>query len=576
MNRMVWAALVCFAASIGCRSRTAPDIAPSPALSEQLDHDDPLYDDAASMLRVAFDSPGYHSRIESGAPVHPTRESLVYALALLQRGRPADVQRATAIVRRVLPLQDVDPESETYGVWPWLLEEPLDAMSSPDLNWADFCGATIAQIIVRHSAQLSDDVVDQLKSSLERAAQAIRKRDVGPSYTNIAVMGGGVCVIAGEILNDPALVSYGKRRLQKVVTLTESEGGFREYNSPPYCIVVIRECERTIDLSQDMETRQAAEKIRRLAWQTIAESFHPGTQQWAGPHSRTSKDRLRASAAKFISARVGIDIPVHPSMSGGPPRGHAVVTPLPCPANRKDNFTIGTAGQIRRVFLRDSEDKPRIVGTTWFDQDSCIGSVNQSSFWTQRKPLIAYWKSDEDPAVVFRAKFLHDGREFASAGIQTAQQDNRVLCLVNALQDRGDWHRSLDRPDDGIFEADDLRFRFELRGKGATVRNFGDRNFELTAGEHRVVVHTLPSQWLGKPVRWQSGQDPNSVFVDAVCFDGERTKFDFSHPSPDTIAAGIELLPKGEAASSPPVSEIRDNGRRVTWESIDAELTYPM
>ncbi len=38
------------------------------------------------------------------------------------------------LVAKVLPLQDTDPASETYGVWPWLLEEPLSMQSFPVPN----------------------------------------------------------------------------------------------------------------------------------------------------------------------------------------------------------------------------------------------------------------------------------------------------------------------------------------------------------------------------------------------------------------------------------------------------------
>ena len=36
------------------------------------------------------------------------------------------------IIGKVLSLQDTDPSSKTYGIWPWLLEEPLEQMSPPD------------------------------------------------------------------------------------------------------------------------------------------------------------------------------------------------------------------------------------------------------------------------------------------------------------------------------------------------------------------------------------------------------------------------------------------------------------
>ena len=159
-----------------------------------LENYDRYYDSADQMLQWEFDSPGYHSQIRSGTLVHPTRESLIYALALLKRNGDSDNERAIAIVRRVLPLQDTSPTSRTYGVWPWLLEEPLDQMDAPDLNWADFCGIQIAHLLVKYRERFPEALSNQMQTSLRHAANAIRRRDVQPGYTNIAILGGSVCV----------------------------------------------------------------------------------------------------------------------------------------------------------------------------------------------------------------------------------------------------------------------------------------------------------------------------------------------------------------------------------------------
>lgn len=523
------------------------------------------------MLRVEFKSPGYHSRLASGTFVHPTRESLVYALALLQRNADGDADRAAAVIGRVLALQDTDPASPTYGVWPWHLEEPLSEMTDPDLNWADFCGAHLAHLLVEHADSLPADLKAAMHDSLRHAARAIRNRDVQPGYTNIAILGGGVCAVAGELLDDPDLLEYGRRRLQKVVEHTTRNGGFSEYNSPPYTKVVIGECERTLELVRDPATRQAAESLRRTAWQIVADSFHPGTQQWAGPHSRTSRIRLRPGTVDFLSMRTGVPIQTHPSLTEDErPEMYALVRPLPCPGNLVSGFraSSGRPRQLRRTFVRGKSETDSIIGTTWLAPAVCLGSVNRSSLWTQRKPLIAYWRTDDDPAVVFRLRFLHDGRDFASMGVRTAQEGRRALSVFHSLPNRGDWHRTLDRPPDGIFRASDLRVRFELRGHraglpeaGSTAAALVDGRYALTAGKHRVVIHTQPGRFAGKPVVWELGGDEDSVFLDGICYTGAERAFVFSRPLDVVLATGIELLGIDETpADEPPRVEF---GRAV-------------
>ena len=118
------------------------------AFLRALDKQDQNYDASAQMLRTPYSSPGYHTTLKDGF-VHGTRNSLDYAVASarLRRRRAAPARRA--ILRRVIALQDQDPNSRTYGIWSWFLEEPLDKMSPPDWNWADFCGTQLLQVAHR-------------------------------------------------------------------------------------------------------------------------------------------------------------------------------------------------------------------------------------------------------------------------------------------------------------------------------------------------------------------------------------------------------------------------------------------
>ena len=516
------------------------------------DHYDARYDAGEKMLKVEFRSPGYHSSIASGTQVHPTRESLYYAVALLKRDNAGDAKRAQQIIGAVLPLQETRQSAPEYGVWPWVLEEPLDQMGSVDLNWADFCGSAIAQMLVEHSDQLDPVLQQKMRASLHHAATAIKKRDVQPGYTNIAILGGGVCAIAGELLRDQELLRYGRQRLENIVEHTAAIDGFTEYNSPPYGKVVIGECERILQLAKDERVRAAAETLRNAAWKMIGQSFHPATQQWAGPHSRMSSHYLSQTMVEFLNARLEtnskLTIKLHPQAYLERPRGYAIVTPIPCPAQWQQRLeqTIGETLQLRRTFISQKGSSPATIGTTWFSGDACLGSVSRSSFWTQRKPVIAYWKTDEDPAVVFRVRFLHDGKDFSSMGLRTAQDHHRVLCAVQSLQRRGDWHRTLDRPADGIFDARDLRVRLELTGKGVSARTIADGSFTLSAGEHEIVVCPADSEFAGRELVWKIENGEGVAAVEGICYTGESKKIDFSQPIEMKLGFGFELRQSGD------------------------------
>jgi hypothetical protein len=525
-----------------------------------------VYSAEHSMLGLCWKGPDYHTRVPQGAWVHPTRESLDYALSLLRSG---EVERAAAIIRKVLSLQDTDPTIETYGIWPWLLEEPLAEMDPPDWNWADFCGARLAQLLVEHQGDLPEDLVRVARTAIGHAAASIFRRNVGPEYTNIAVMGAGVTLAAGEVLGEPRFSEYGRRRLRNIVEHTEHHGGFNEYNSPTYTIVTLIECERMLQLVRDTHARANAERLRRAAWQTIAEHYHPGTHQWAGPHSRAYSDRLDAAIAGYLSARTGIEVLPHPT-SGVRDRLEGTA-PLPCPDDLVYRFRspANEETELRSAFIRRNGGDSN-QGTTWMSEDACLGSVSSDNLWDQRRVLLGYWRTEEDPAVVLRLRFLHDGRDFSSACARNAQSGPRILSAIGLLTGMGDAHHQLDVPASGTFDAEDFRVRYQLVGEGVAGRELEDGRFELSAGMHRAAIHTSPGHFGQHGLTWEMESAEGLVCLDGVCYRGPRRRFDPAKLGEVVIVAGLELLRDYQppAASGPAVREKENGTLDATWPVV--------
>jgi hypothetical protein len=151
-------------------------------------------------------------------------------------------------------------------------------------------------------------------------------------------------------------------------------------------------------------------------------------------------------------------------------------------------------------------------------------------------------------------------------GIRTAQKGSRALCLFEAMPKRGDWHRTLDRSADGVFQAGDLRVRFELRGVGATAKPLGEGRYELAAGGHRIVIHTAPGYFVGNDIEWRIGEDGRSL--EGICYNGERRSFDFSRRLDVALSVGIELLRSDEtiADHTPQLAQHATGGVAATWE----------
>lgn len=548
-------------------------------LTTYLQNQEANYSPEMQLLGETWNGPGYHSRIPNGQWVHPTRTGLDYALALLRSDDPAHHQRAADVIRRVLALQDSDPTSPTYGIWPWLAEESLAQMAPPDWNWADFCGIRLALALADHGAQLPAELVQAMRASLGHAAWSIFRRNIRPGYTNIAIMGAGVTVAAGELLGEPRLLDYGRRRLRRVVEHTAHHGGFNEYNSPTYTIVVLHECENILHLVADEETRTHAESLRRTAWETIADHFHPATQQWAGPHSRAYTDRIPANLCHYLSTQTGVEIRPHP---GAPVRGAELPIPfhLPCPADLVSRFRALPASEVvvdRRFTLGPDEERT-VTGITWLTPDACLGSVNHDCFWTQRRPLLGYWRTADDPAVVLRLRFLKDGQDFAPVYVRNRQAGPRVLSAMSLLTDRGDFHLMLDRPTDGVYQASDLRLRYELSGAGCTGAEIRPGVYALAAGEQRVVIHTAPGRWGGQEIAWQLGGEADRVWLDAICASGAPLHFRPADVDAFVLAAGLELLGAGDPVSDAPVTVTPSGPDTVTvaWAALAQTIESPL
>jgi len=457
------------------------------------------------------------------------------------------------------------------------LEEPLAITEVPDFNWADFMGSQLVYIRRNYADYLTAELLAKVDEALLNAALAIFRRNVGPGYTNIAFAGAAVTAAIGELLDRPEFVRYARQRFYNIIQHTEYHGGFNEYNSPTYALISLQYCEWTHQMVKDNYVLQAAEKLRRMVWEHYADHFHPGTSQLAGPHARAYSNWLTPDQVWQLSVRTGANLA---SRLGKLPEGPdpagvlSYVEPMPCPSDIVHRFERlpDTPVERHHCYIRIEDQSVSIRGTTWCTPHVSLGSVNHDDLWGQRHPVIAYWRTAVDPAVCFRLRFLHDGRDFASAYVRTCQRGCRVLSAFSLVTNRGDWHPHLDRPEvDGLFEAEDFRLRCELTGYQVSGQQLDERRYELAAGDYKVVIHTVPGQFGPYEVSWELGRrrqdEDQQVFVDAICYRGARRRFRFQDLGNVVLVVAAEILGTDEEASGAPVKldRIDDNILQASW-----------
>ena len=189
-------------------------------------------------------APGVDKGYSYARTAHPTRDSLDYALLLLEAGGEERAARALKIIERVIALQEKDSDSKWYGIWGYYLEEPAPKMAPADWNWADFNGSLLLLIENRHGAKLPTALRKSVSESIRHAAYSVRRRNVAMTYTNIAVQGTFVTLAAAEVRGDKDLLAYARERLTRFARTVDETGSFNEYNSPTYTIVALEELAR--------------------------------------------------------------------------------------------------------------------------------------------------------------------------------------------------------------------------------------------------------------------------------------------------------------------------------------------
>ncbi|ASA25211.1 hypothetical protein [Paenibacillus donghaensis] len=419
------------------------------------------YDSGLRLLRSPFSSPGYHTTIKQAEFIHSTRDSLSYALGLLDSEQAAYEQRAFDIIAAVVSLQDRDRSSVTFGLWSWFYEEPLAEMAPPDWNWADFCGSRLIQALSRHGARFPLELREAASQAVEYACEAIMKRDVGPHYTNIAILGALVTRLAGEQLGLEHFAQYGLERLAKLYDYTRERGAFQEYNSPVYTAIAVVELSKLRAETTDSRVGELCDALLGMTWKTVAEHYHPATGQWSGPHSRSYRSLLDEQAQAFLQVATEGQVMFFP-WDQLPYEEEWYRSGISCPPAYLELFTLPGQRELKQLYEGGAGTGSGKWAAAYLTPSYSLGSFTDSDFWNQRRPLLAYVDNGGAPAYL-RLRCLHEGYDYCSARFHSQQQQGQVLFGIDFVTDGGDTHPNLDRID-GTIRASDFRLRLEIGG----------------------------------------------------------------------------------------------------------------
>lgn len=492
-------------------------------LQKKIAEMDQLYDPEGKMITQELKGWNYHTDAEIGI-FHDVRSSFYYAVALLDCGIKEYEQRAFDIIEKTISLQDTNTNSRSCGVWPYFEEEPLATKKSPiDYNWADFNAVSLLDIYMGHKDKLSSELQESIKSALILAAKAVQKRNCGPGYTNIAIMGTYVTYVTSRLFDIPEMQEYATKRLKIFYDYTMEKGGFSEYNSPTYSIVAIDELNRMQRHIVEPGAKKMIDELYAKCWDMIARHYHKKTAQWAGPHSRSYSSLIDTSFYGILKEASDnkIDLGYNPERADVKIKHHI-------PESLLSYFL--TPQYPRSEIDVFEKEEPQIIGTAYLTDNYVISSVSRSSLWNQRRPLTAYW-GELNKAHYLQVRLLHDMFDFSTASIFTRQKENNILAVINFGTNGGDKHLSIDRIQDGKFKAKDLRLRFEFgncKEINTTLPVKPNEAFTINACESQTVIRLLENKFGNLKGYWEKGNDKENCWVDYVIYNGQEKDFDLT------------------------------------------------
>jgi hypothetical protein len=533
---------------------------------QKVEEDNDKFDPVYNALKIY--TPGsanhYHST-RVGIDNHPTRSAAHYAVQLLETGIPEYQERAMKVIEAVLAVQDVNPENDTYGIWPYHFEEPLPQMNRPDWNWADFISVQLLEAYLQHQDVIPVDLLKRMEESIIHASYSIKKRDVKPGYTNIAIMGTLVTHLAGHLFDNQELKDYADMRMKRFYDYTKKLGGFVEYNSPTYTRVALDELVRMKQYLLDPATLEMVDFCYYTGWKVLSSHFHAPTGRLAGPHSRSYSTLHRASFFDFLYGASDGKVKVDEAKK--PLNYYKLQHKIPL--DLLANFLETQENRIQVDTFSLNENPP--VGYTFITPEYSFGSVNRCTTWKQRRPYIAYW-GQQGNVKFLRVKLMHDDEDFGIGNIFTVQNENESLSAMNFATNGGDYHISIDRIKDAKFVARDVRLRFEMASEETVEKiNLNKNGFSLKDEEIQVDINMLKSVFGKQNIEVNKGGQDDLAWVDYIIYKGEEKEFDLTEIDKACFAWQTVFRPENKSKA-----ELIETDNHVEIRSGKMSLSIPV
>lgn len=327
-----------------------------------------------------------------------SRGATYIAAGLLWRDDTLDRSAAAAVLRGVLDLQYQDgPESKLHGVWRRRLGE-----TDHDSNWREFVGCGLILVLETFPDRLPSDLVGDIHAALLRAAVGAAQRNVGPGYTNIALMSAFLLDYVGTRQGRDDLQQAGREKAEAIYELFGRNKTFHEYNSPTYYGADLMALALWRGHACSQRMRELGRSMEADLWRDIGRFYHADMKNMCGPFIRAygmDMTRYCALTGLWIALAVG-----EPTLSPWPAtdgfhQGERIYGPvfaLLRPQVPEDVMPHLRGFVGPRAFER-TFDKTKV--TVLVEKNLMMGAATMKRRWDQHHPATIYWLPDARPPV---------------------------------------------------------------------------------------------------------------------------------------------------------------------------------
>jgi hypothetical protein len=201
--------------------------------------------------------------------------------ALVAMALHGDGKRVAELVRMAFDTQDMDPQSNHYGMLPWETANPTIS----DMNAIEFGTQSLGPLLLGYKDKLPAGFVDAIIPHLRAAFVALQHHDVKVSYTNIFLMKTVNMILISEAIGDKEVEAQGRKQLDDWIDYTR-QAGIHEFDSPTYYSVDLNSLFMGYLYATDAGLRGKFKGILDYFWTDMCANFFPGRDKVAGPYSR--------------------------------------------------------------------------------------------------------------------------------------------------------------------------------------------------------------------------------------------------------------------------------------------------